>query len=223
LQGRFKAIVVEKETYLLELCRYVVLNPVRAGLVPHPRAWRWSSYRATAGEHAVPTWLTVAWVLGHLGRGRRHAQQAYRRFVAARLGSPERPWGQLRSQIYLGSEPFLQKLQGQLSRREDAEIPTAQQQRGRPELEAVLRQVAQAYGQKVADLVQPTRRPSEARQVGIYAARRVAGGDLRTVARRFGLGYSAVSRRVSAVSSRLRRDPRLRRQVEKLFKGKVKT
>ncbi len=52
-QGRFKAIPVEKETYLLELCRYVVLNPVRAGLVPHPRAWRWSSYRATAGEQTV--------------------------------------------------------------------------------------------------------------------------------------------------------------------------
>ena len=222
-QGRFKAILVEKETYLLELCRYVVLNPVRAGLVPHPRAWRWSSYRATAGEHAVPTWLMVEWVLGHFGRGRRQAQQAYRHFVADRLVSQERPWGHLRSQIYLGSETFLQKLQGQIPRSEDAEIPTDQKQPARPELEAVLLQVAHAYGQKVEDLVQPTRRPSEARQVGIYAARRVAGGDLRTVARRFGLGYTAVSRRVSAVVSRLRRDPRLRSQVEKLFKGKVKT
>src|SRR5204863_7643886 len=105
-QGRFKAILVEKETYLLELCRYVVLNPVRAGLVPHPRGWRWSSYRATAGEQAVPTWLTVEWVLGHFGRERRQAQQTYRRFVADRLVSQERPWGHLRSQIYLGSERF---------------------------------------------------------------------------------------------------------------------
>ena len=63
----------------------------------------------------------------------------------------------------------------------------------------------------------------EARQVGIYAARRVAGGDLKTVARRFGLGYTAVSRRVGTVANRLRNDPRLRSQVEKIYKGKVKT
>jgi chromosomal replication initiation ATPase DnaA len=87
----------------------------------------------------------------------------------------------------------------------------------------VLLQVAQAYGQSVDDLVKPTRRPSEARQVGIYAARRVAGGDLKTVALRFGMGYTAVSRRVGAVVSRLRRDPRFRNQVEKILKSKVKT
>lgn len=58
-QGRFKAIVVEKEAHLLELCRYVVLNPVRAGTVTHPRAYAWSSYRATAGQAPVPVWLTV--------------------------------------------------------------------------------------------------------------------------------------------------------------------
>ena len=57
-QGRFKAILLEKDAHLLALCRYVVLNPVRAGLVRHPRAWGWSSYRATAGEESAPTWLT---------------------------------------------------------------------------------------------------------------------------------------------------------------------
>ncbi len=62
-QGRFKAIVVEKEAHLLELCRYVVLNPARAGLVAHPRRYGWSSYRATAGEAPVPSWLTVDWTL----------------------------------------------------------------------------------------------------------------------------------------------------------------
>src|SRR5207247_381934 len=48
-QGRFKAILVERESYLLELCRYLVLNPVRAGIVRQPERYRWSSYRATAG------------------------------------------------------------------------------------------------------------------------------------------------------------------------------
>jgi hypothetical protein len=97
----------------LALCRYVVLNPVRAGLVPHPRAWRWSSYGATAGEQAVP-WLRVAWGLGHFARERRQAQRTYRRFVADGRASPERPWIHLRSQIYLGSEAFLQEIHPRL-------------------------------------------------------------------------------------------------------------
>ena len=59
LQGRFKAILVEKDPHLLELCRYVVLNPVRAGLVARPERWCWSSYRATVGAAAVPGYLTV--------------------------------------------------------------------------------------------------------------------------------------------------------------------
>lgn len=63
-QGRFTAILVEKETHLLELCRYVVLNPVRAKLVPHPRQWTWSSYRATVGETVAPRWLTTDWRIG---------------------------------------------------------------------------------------------------------------------------------------------------------------
>lgn len=135
-QGRFKAILVEQETHLLALCRYVVLNPVRAGLVPHPRAWRWSSYGATAGEQAVP-WLTVEWVLGHFARERRQAQRTYRRFVADGRASPERPWGHLRSQIYLGSEAFLQKIRGTIVRKDDTEIPAVQKQPRQPDLEAV--------------------------------------------------------------------------------------
>jgi putative transposase len=54
LQGRYKAILVEKDSYLLALCRYVVLNPVRAGMVRSAREYRWGSYRATAGLSAPP-------------------------------------------------------------------------------------------------------------------------------------------------------------------------
>lgn len=62
-QGRYKAILVQKEAYLLELARYVVLNPVRAGMARAAREWPWSSYRATAGEVEVPCWLSADWLL----------------------------------------------------------------------------------------------------------------------------------------------------------------
>jgi hypothetical protein len=62
-QGRFKAILVERDSYLLELARYVVLNPVRAGMVRAPGEWSWSSYRATAGEAHAPAFLATDWLL----------------------------------------------------------------------------------------------------------------------------------------------------------------
>jgi len=62
-QGRYKGILVEKEAYLLGLARYVVLNPVRAGVVAAPEDWGWSSYRATAGFEVARPFLATDWLL----------------------------------------------------------------------------------------------------------------------------------------------------------------
>jgi REP element-mobilizing transposase RayT len=80
-QGRFKAILVEREAYLLELARYVVLNPVRAAMVPEEGDWPWSSYRAMVGQAPAPAWLETDWVLGQFGEGRSRAQGGYAAFV----------------------------------------------------------------------------------------------------------------------------------------------
>ncbi|MGH8609509.1 MAG: transposase, partial [Gammaproteobacteria bacterium] len=66
-QGRYKAILVQKDTYLLELTRYVVLNPVRARMVADPAEWPWSNYRAVVGEAPAPRWLDTDWLLGQFG------------------------------------------------------------------------------------------------------------------------------------------------------------
>lgn len=81
LQGRFKSLLVEKESYLQELWRYVVLNSVRAGMVSEAHGWAWSSYRATAGLQKAPDWLDVSAVLSLFDRHRATARIAYRRFV----------------------------------------------------------------------------------------------------------------------------------------------
>ncbi len=105
LQGRYKSILVEKESHLLELCRYVVLNPRRARMVRCVRDWRWSSYRATAGYLQVPEWLAAHWVLAQFGPARESAQSAYRQFVREGLTAPS-PWAAVHGQIWLGSEAF---------------------------------------------------------------------------------------------------------------------
>ncbi len=80
--------------------------------------------------------------------------------------------------------------------------------------EAVLQRVARFYSLRVADLVRPSSRPSEARQVALYGLRREAGQALSVIARRMGLRYGSVSRRVHAVAGRLTTDRRIRRRVE---------
>src|SRR4030066_2444129 len=69
-QGRFKAIVVDRDSYLLELCRYVVLNPIRAAMVKHVEHYPWSSYPATMGLADCPVWLNTDWLLGRFGKRR---------------------------------------------------------------------------------------------------------------------------------------------------------
>ena len=80
-QGRYKAILVQKESYLLELTRYVVLNPLRAGMVEKLEEWPWSSYPATIGYNKAPKWLDTDWLLNQFGRHRSRAISAYRRFI----------------------------------------------------------------------------------------------------------------------------------------------
>lgn len=129
-QSRFKAILVEKEAHLLELCRYVVLNPVRANLVRRLEQWKWSSYRATVGRDPVSPYLTVAWILGQFGSRRRGAQRSYQQFVDEGCQVPS-PWGKLRWQIYLGDDDFVAKHQPD---HVIQEMPRQQTQAHRPSL-----------------------------------------------------------------------------------------
>ena len=80
-QGRFYAGLVESDWHLLEAGRYLVLNPVRAGLCAEPGDWRWSSYNALVGAAPVPRFLAEDWFLAHFGRDRIRARHRYERFV----------------------------------------------------------------------------------------------------------------------------------------------
>jgi REP element-mobilizing transposase RayT len=125
-QGRYKAIIVQKDSYLLELARYIVLNPVRAGMVRSAKDWPWSSYRATAGLAESPPWFETEWLLSNFSTRKRQAKERYKIFVAEGRNQPS-PWEQLRNQIYLGDEQFIEKLQSQLPKEQDlSEVPLAQ-------------------------------------------------------------------------------------------------
>ena len=104
-QGRDQGILVEKGGYRLEVARYVVLNPVRAGRVNRPEAWPWSSYRATVGDIEPPAFLATDWLWRAFGADRQQTVNGYRKFVADGMTAPS-PWRNLKNQVYLGSRVF---------------------------------------------------------------------------------------------------------------------
>lgn len=133
-QGRYKAILVEKDSYLLELCRYVVLNPVRAGMTEKPEQWIWSSYRFTAGTKNPPEYLTTDWILRLLHQNKSEAQKQYRRFVRSGIGLKS-IWEELQGQILLGEEAFIDSHRDLLHDKQPVkEIPRTQRYLNRPKL-----------------------------------------------------------------------------------------
>jgi hypothetical protein len=134
-QGRYKAILIQKDTHLLEVCRYVVLNPVRAKMVEKPEDWRWSSYRATAGKEQPHPCLTTDWILGQFSRTRAKAEKEYRLFV--RLGIwKESIWTDVKGQVLLGEDDFVVGLSDHLKKNKDIpEIPKSQRYANRPALD----------------------------------------------------------------------------------------
>jgi putative transposase len=134
-QGRFKAILVDSDAYLLELSRYVVLNPIRAGMVANPADWPWSSYRASVGLESAAPWLAVDGVLSQFAKRRSLAQQRYAQFVMEGINA-DSPWAKLKGQIFLGDERFVKQMQARLQtkQRDDVQIPIAHRRPRPPSL-----------------------------------------------------------------------------------------
>lgn len=198
LQGRFKSLLVERESYLLELCRYVVLNPVRAGLVAAPQEWTWSSYGATAGLRTAPAWLDVAGVLGLFDADHDRARPAYQQFVLDGIGGPS-PWSHITGQIFLGSPVFRERMAARMPDQRLANVPVAQTEPARLAPNDILVRVAEVYGIAPAAMVGRAHR--EAYHTAVWLLRRAANEPLNRVALRFGVSPSRISKIQDAMES----------------------
>lgn len=126
-QGRYKAILVQKECYLLELARYIVLNPVRANIVLSPDDWPWSSHRCLIGRESSPDWLKRNDVLGRFSNASGDAISDYQAFVLAGIGEAS-PLTETRHQVLLGDDAFVSKHQ-QLQRADELTETTKAERR----------------------------------------------------------------------------------------------
>ena len=157
-QGRYKAILIQKDSHLLEVSRYVVLNPVRAKAAERPELWKWSSYQATGGKEKPHPCLTTEWILGQFGTTRSIAVEAYQTFVQSGIRQ-ESIWKALRAQSILGEEEFTTTLMDYLrGKRDIPELSKIQRYADRPSLQQIfLEKIVQDIGkrnEKIQEAVQ---------------------------------------------------------------------
>ena len=183
LQGRFKSILVEKESHLLELARYVVLNPVRAKMVRSVQHWPWNSYRMTAGQEDPLPLLTTEWILSQFSRDSQEAMTLYRKFV--RQGRGAEVWDELRGGVLMGSGRFVDEMTPLLHEaKRQREIPRRERLVSRPSLDQLFAGVE----------------GKEARDAKIYEAARIHEYTLAQLQSHLGLHYSTISRIASRVA-----------------------
>jgi putative transposase len=177
-QGRYVSILIDRESYLLELCRYIVLNPVRAKMVTHPGDYPWSSFAATAGTVSRPQFLSIAWMLAQFDSDPHTAQHQYRDFVVAGMAE-QSPWKKLQGQCLLGSQHFITNLLPHLEQKKgETEIPRKARYAARPPLSELF-----PAGQAQAE-----------RNRAIANAHWQYGYTQQEIAGQIGLHYSTVSR-----------------------------
>lgn len=173
-QGRYKAILVQKESYLLELIRYVVLNPVRVKIVKQPQDWPWSSYQAMIGMASVPQWLHVDEPLSQFGLQRHSSIQAYGRFVMEG-GGLRSPLDQTRHQLLLGDNAFVERY-GQAKTSEE------------------LREVSKVQRRAVALSLDQYQQSYPSRNEAMARAYRSGAYTMSDIGAHFGVHYMTVSR-----------------------------
>jgi hypothetical protein len=178
-QGRFKSILVDKDSYLLELCRYIVCNPVRAGMVHDLESYPWSSFNATAGKTKAPDFLSTDWILDQFAETRSRAQVQYRRFVLDGIHK-DSPWKDVKGQCLLGGKQFIEKLSPYLTQKSAlTEVPIVDRKVSRPDLASLFSE--------------PTRTDKSRRNQIIRRARFEYGYRQKEIADHLGLHYTTIS------------------------------
>ncbi len=219
LEGRFRSVLVQKERYLLAMCRYVVWSPVRAGLARQPGGWPWSNFRATAGREAAPAWLEVDWTLSRLGRGGAAAARAYRRFVDEGRRAPS-PLDEMPKQGYLGDRRFLEN-----GKRLLASPATRKRvrRRFRAPQDLTVGEIQRAVAREWDVSSTKLRRGhgGEGKVAGIYLARKLTPLSNIEIGRAFGVGEARVSSALREVQEGVKTHlvPRLEELRQRLARG----
>ena len=211
-QGRYRAILVEKDSYALELSRYIHLNPVRADLVKEPSQYPWSSYLAYVEGEGRWGWLEREFILGQLSSNEREARRKYRLFVMdGVVKSLEDPLRKVVASTLLGTERFVEGVREKFIKKATShrDLPALRKLSSWPDLSSIRRKSEGVFGEGTIT----------SRRVALYLSHRLSGLPLGEIGKYFGgIGPSAVAQNTRRVEIILEKDKGFLAKVQNLKK-----
>lgn len=214
-QGRYKSIVVDKDSYLLELSRYLHLNPVRAHMVQKPEEYPYSSYKSFTSGNSESI-VTVVTVLGMLSKSEQRAREGYRNFIESALGEePESPMKKVYGGMLLGSEGFIRDVLSRLEsdQLEKAEVSHRKALHAVTGVQDVIEAICGHYGITLDAMIGSKR--NEARNACVYLMKKYTSASNREIGELFGkLTYSAIAKISQSFAKRMEEDEELRGRIK---------
>jgi len=222
-QGRYKGILVDKDAYLLELSRYVHLNPMKAKIVDNPELYEWSSYPAYIGKKKEKRWMEYSWVLSKFGKDKSASRRNYRKYIEEALeGKIETPMKDLYAQVILGGEEFRESVRKMLKGRKISdEIIEKKRLTDKRAPEEIVKDVAKGFGINEGEVLSGDNK-REGRKVAIYLIQRYSGLSNSEIGKIFGgIHYSSISKIVMRLKEEMVRNKNLGSLLKRI-ESKVK-
>lgn len=221
-RGRYKAILVDADNYLLQLVRYIHLNPVGAHLIKEPEGYRWSSHRSYLRRGKGIDGLVTDEVLGRFHNKGTLAVEGYRRFIQEGMDKSTRELFKRRIWPAIwGSEQFMVEVKKRLRSKEGYEIPQLKKARPRVSLKQIEETICKLYS-ITRDQMSTKRRGhwNEPRNVALYLGRMMGGYTLKELGERWGgLRYSSASAMIVSVKKALVENPAVRKRISRIEHG----
>lgn len=225
-QGRYKALIVDRDSYLVGLSRYIHLNPLRAGLVERPEQWAWSSYRSYLSGGKGADWVDAGEVLAYFGKRRACAAQKYRAMVENAIGKEEAdPAAGAVAQLILGEEEFVERIKKILGDKSQSqptssvrELPAARRlsRWGIREAYSAVAVIAERFGVEKAEILRPRMKDNFPRAAAMMIFRERSRWTIDEIGRFFGVSYSAVANYLAGTRRALEKDKKKRKTLEEL-------
>lgn len=207
-RGRYKSIVVDKESYLLAVARYIHHNPVEAGLVQFPEQYQWSSgkeYVRILEGKKVPAWLEVGELLERFPKSKR--KEAFIEFMRSKIEEPEKHfYEEEHLKAVLGRPEFIERTKKKIkeNKKSDPEMPQGRAYM-RIDPERCFMAIQKVYQITREELIKSNRgKRNEARSMGMVICRKLGGMKLGEIARIYQVGnYSTVSSVIQRMSKEI--------------------
>lgn len=218
-QGRFKGIIVDKETYLVVLTRYIHLNPVRARIVKRPEDYRWTSYREYIGDSKEKESLAdTTETLSCFSKKKNAAINAYREFVSDSISEESNPLEDVEAGLIMGGKQFKELIRKLLhGRKPDEEIPQLKRFREEIPIDKIIKTCCEYYGKKKEELLARGKGKKE-RKTLIYLSKVMSNAKNIEIGRYYGVKGSTVSEALKEVETRIKRDKKYQKEIE-ILKG----